>query len=197
MIPRIRRAMIAATALTLMLTACSTPSDSPVLSDPEPTNSPAPEVPVDVEPVTQPDPVSTPEPEAPAAEPTCETIIGPTTIQAMTEYAWTFKENEFQFGRDVVEGGIECVWGDYTVASDHVQIFAWAPLDADASAAAQKKLVSEGWLRAADGDDGHTYITENPPFNPDLNGFGMTYEFGDGWVSMADTKQSLILIEWP
>ena len=56
---------------------------------------------------------------------------------------------------------------------------------------------SQGWLRES-GADG-VYVTESPETTiaADENGYGMTYLFGDGWVMLADTKQGLVLIEWP
>ena len=50
----------------------------------------------------------------------------------------------------------------------------------------------------ADVDD-HTFITEPPQFSiaVDEDGFGMTYEFGDGWVTVSDTRQGLLLITPP
>ena len=43
------------------------------------------------------------------------------------------------------------------------------------------------------------YVTESPEtaIATDEEGYGMTYLFGDGWVKLADTKQGLLLIEWP
>ena len=43
------------------------------------------------------------------------------------------------------------------------------------------------------------YITEakETTIAVDSEGYGMTYLFGDGWVKLADTKQGLLLIEWP
>lgn len=185
---RLRFATLAGVALALVLTGCSTTPES---SDPTP-------APVKTAPEREPAAIETPEPaEDDTAELTCETIISTSTVTALTELGWTYKQHEFRFGADVVEGGIECVWGDYTIASDHVQVFGWAPLDQDTSAAAQQQLIASGWLRAD--ADGHTYITEDPAFamSTDEEGFGMTYEFGDGWVALADAKQSLILIDWP
>lgn len=183
-------AVLAALTLGLALAACSadpapepTPSSEPTTSETKPTPSPEP---VETEPV-----------EEPAADPTCETIIGPNTIKIFEEHGWTYEEDEFRIGADIVEGGLHCVWGDYTVASDHVQVFGWAPIDASDSASAQQSLIADGWIRAD--ADGRTYITEDPQFSIALDeaGFGMTYEFGDGWVTLADTKQSLVLIKKP
>ena len=52
----------------------------------------------------------------------------------------------------------------------------------------------DGWKSIGD-----EYITENPAnvLNPDSDGYGMTYQFGDGWITLADTKQGLLLIERP
>ncbi|MGO2519231.1 MAG: hypothetical protein ACTH8F_03850 [Microbacterium sp.] len=186
-----RFAALTVTAVALMLAGCSSAPDSSA----DQTPPPAPETPA---PESDPAAVETPEPaDNESADPTCETIISPSTVTTFTDLGWTFKEQEFRFGATVIKGGIECVWGDYTVASDHVQIFGWAPLDADASTAAQQELINSGWLRAD--ADGHTYITEDPAYamSTDEEGFGMTYEFGDGWVTLADAKQSLILIDWP
>jgi len=187
---RFRFAALATLTFALVMTGCSAAPDSSA--------SPAP----------SPGPVETEEAPAPAVEtpapadnittePTCESIVAASTVAALTELGWTYSENDFRLDADIVEGGIECVWGDYTVASDHVQVFGWAPLDDEASIAAQQELITSGWLRAD--ADGHTYITEDPSYamSTDDEGFGMTYEFGDGWVKLADAKQSLILIEWP
>lgn len=186
---RFRLATLAALTFAFVLTGCSAAPDS----------STAPPSPEAVETPAKPAPAAeTPEPDDnTTSEPTCETILGDSTVTALTDLGWTYEEHDFRLGADIVEGGIECVWGDYSVASDHVQIFGWAPLDEAASVAAQQQLIDSGWLRAD--ADGRTYITEDPSYamSTDEEGFGMTYEFGDGWVSLADAKQSLVLIEWP
>ena len=53
------------------------------------------------------------------------------------------------------------------------------------------------WLRE-DGNHG-TYITEDPAYAIGIDdaGYGMTYHFGDGWVSVSETKQNLQLINAP
>ncbi|MCK3768348.1 hypothetical protein MZK47_01505 [Microbacterium aerolatum] len=189
--PRTPALAFASIALLAALTACAPQPEIAPTTTPSPTSG--------TEPASTPSPEPTPSDaaEEPAADPTCETLIAPSTIEIFEEHGWTYREDEFRVGADVIEGGLQCVWGDYTVASDHVQVFGWAPLPADESAAAQQKLLSEGWARA-DKDD-HTYITEDPQFAiaVDEAGYGMTYEFGDGWVTLADTMQSLVLIERP
>ncbi|WP_300268876.1 hypothetical protein [Microbacterium sp.] len=185
---RIPVTAFAALTTALLLTGCAAGEEPATPPDPTPVETEAAAEPVE----------ETPAPaDEETADPTCETIISASTVEALTDLGWTYEQKEFRFGEEIIDGGLECVWGDYTVASDHVQVFGWAPLDADASADAQQKLIGSGWLRAD--ADGHTYITEDPAYAmaTDEEGFGMTYEFGDGWVKLADAKQSLILIEWP
>lgn len=196
MIRRIPLAALAAATIALTLSACATtaePESTPTPT-PTPTSTPAETAAATPEPTAEHEPE--PEPEPTDAAPTCETIIASSTVTALTEHGWTHQDKEFRVGSDVIEGGIQCVWGDFTVASDHVQIFGWAPIDQAASNAAQQKLFAEGWQRAD--SDGHTYITENPDFAiaVDEDGFGMTYEFGAGWVKLADTRQGLVLVQF-
>ena len=63
--------------------------------------------------------------------------------------------------------------------------------------AAQDELIAAGWLRE-DGNHG-IYITEDPAYAIGIDdaGYGMTYHFGDGWVSVSETKQNLQLINAP
>ena len=86
------------------------------------------------------------------------------------------------------------VLGDYSVASDHVQVFGWAPASDTEAQTARSELLASGWKSIGD-----EYITENPSnvLNPDSDGYGMTYQFGDGWITLADTKQGLLLVERP
>lgn len=147
---------------------------------------------------TQPAPEETGEetPE-PQADPACDTIIPADVVASFEDANWTFREEVFRVGATEVPGGITCTWGDMSVASDHVQMFGWAPLDADRSAQLQSTLLQEGWL-SEEGSTG-TYVTEDPDtaVAPDDEGYGWTYLFGDGWVTFADTKQGLVLVEWP
>lgn len=187
---RIPLAITTAVTVALALSACSGAAAPVPTTTTTPTEAPSPSPSP-----TETSPAPTPEPTADAA-PTCETIISPETIAMLGEQGWTYREDQFRLGSDPLDGGVQCVWGDYEVASDHVQLFGWSPLDQDASAAAQQKLLAEGWQRAD--ADGHTYVTENPEFSiaVDEDGFGMTYEFGDGWVTVADTRKGLALIDF-
>ncbi|MBU4465413.1 MAG: hypothetical protein KKH75_06165 [Actinobacteria bacterium] len=132
-----------------------------------------------------------------AAAPTCDTIIPRTTLDEFAKVNWTAKKVAFQLGTTELSTGIECRWADYSVPSDNLQIFGWAPLTKAEAQTAKAALLTNGWVQL-DGADG-AYITENPETTvaKDADGYGMTYYFGDGWVKMADTKQGLLLIEWP
>lgn len=168
--------------LSAVLTACAEPRETSETPTPDPVAS----VPADVpaEPT-----------QGPAADPTCESIVPESVVASFTEAGWTYREHPFRIGEAEFPSGIHCVWGDYSVPSDHIQVFGWAPMDATQSTAAQQALLADGWLRTD--DDTAVYITENPEhaMSVDEAGYGMTYLFGPGWVKLADTKQSLILIE--
>lgn len=169
------------------LTACGGGAPSPTST---PTTTPTA--------TTAPEPSNTPTTEPPAqADPTCDTIIPPDVVSDLNDAGWSFQEDVFRVGATEIPDGITCTWGDAKVASDNVQMYGWAPLAADEATRQENALVQEGWEREQ-GDDG-VYITENPDtaVNTDDDGYGWTYLFGDGWVKFADTKQGLLLVEWP
>lgn len=183
--PRIPAAL---TGLLLIaaLTACS---GAPA-ADPTPTpdaTTPAAEPPV--EPVATQEPVDT-------EAPTCETIITAGTVDALTEIGWTPERKDFVIGDVALPDGMLCFWADYSVATDHGQLYGWAAISADEATKAQTSLLASGWIRenAPEG----SYFTEDPRFSlsVDEQGYGMTYLFGDGWVKLSDTKQGLILVDW-
>ncbi|MBD7956676.1 hypothetical protein H9651_03400 [Microbacterium sp. Sa4CUA7] len=191
--PRLRRPA-AATALlftaALVFTACATP-------EPEvPSGTPAPTVgSADTS-----SPTATPEPEKtsePVAAPDCSALISPATVEGFESLGWTSREEPFAIGAAAVPDGIQCQWADFAVPGGPMQIFGWAPIDAKDAQDAQEELLSAGWVRE-NGDAG-VYISESPQMAlaTDAEGYGMTYLFGDGWVTLADTKQSLLLIENP
>lgn len=184
MSPRIPTAIAIASLSVLALASCASP---------EPETSAVPEPPSAIEPTTEPiEEAPDAESTAPPADPTCETIISEGTVSALTDLGWTAQLQDFQIGEQLLEGGLYCAWADWAEPSDHGQFFAWAALTDDESATAQAGLMEQGWAREGD------YFTESEPsFETDEDGYGMTYLFGDGWVKFADTKQSLVLIEWP
>ena len=189
MVPRTAVATAAALLMAVTLAACAGPptdagTPTPKAPDPAPTSA--------VEPVATPAPVETATP-----EPTCDTMISPGTVEALTDAGWTAESKEFVIGGVPLPDGLLCFWADYTVASDHGQLYGWSEMSAADAAEAQVTLLAEGWQRE-DGPEG-IYVTENPQYamGVDEEGYGMTYLFGDGWVKFADTKQGLILIEWP
>lgn len=128
---------------------------------------------------------------------TCESMISEGTVAALTDAGWTAEPREFVVGGVELPQGLLCFWADFTVPSDHGQMYGWSPLSAADAERAQSGLVDEGW-RSEDGPDG-VYVTEDPQYamSTDEDGYGMTYLFGDGWVKVADTRQGLLLVEEP
>lgn len=184
--PRITAAAAGTLLLLAALSACSGTPEASATSTPKATPT--------VSATT--DPVQTEETEEPVVEPACDTIVSPGTVQALTDAGWSFEAKPFVVGDVMLEEGLLCFWADYTIASDHGQLYGWSEITPEDAAQAQTSLLGEGWTRE-DGSDG-IYITENPQFamGTDEDGYGMTYLFGDGWVKFADTRQGLILIDW-
>lgn len=188
MTPRLTSAAVAALLLTVSLVACSGAQEEAATPAPKaPKPSPAASV----------QPVETQLPETPSAEPACDTIVSAGTVKALTDAGWSPREKEFVIGDVTLAEGLLCFWADYSIASDHGQLYGWSAISSEDAAKARSGLLSSGW-RHEDGPDG-AYITEDPQYSmgTDEDGYGMTYLFGDGWVKFADTRQSLILIEWP
>ncbi|WP_051191576.1 hypothetical protein [Microbacterium luticocti] len=143
---------------------------------------------------------ASPRPDAsptPVGDPTCERIIPQTTVDAFTQAGWTSRQDPFYVGNIELAGGIQCTWGDATVASDQVQVFGWAPIDAETAGQVEKELLDSGWKEFS--EDGAVYLTATGTMimNPDDDGYGMTYRITDGQIIFADTKQGLLLIQWP
>lgn len=174
-------------AAAAVLTACAgSPEPAPTKSSAPPTATTAPE------------PEATTEPTAePAAKPTCDELISPTLVADFEAVGWTFQEEVLRIGSTEIPEGVLCRWGDFTTASDHLQMFGWAPIAEADAASARDELVSSGWIEEE--GDGGVYVTESPDtaLQTDDEGYGITYLFGDGWVKFADTKQNILLVEWP
>ncbi len=188
MIRRRTAALLAAAAAGLLLTAC-TPSEPDAAPTATTTEAPASPSPTAVQ-------TATPTPDA-AAVPTCDTLIIPEVVDTFTAEGWTVEADTFRIGATEIPDGLWCVWGDYEVASDHVQIYGWAPVEEATARDAKTSLLESGWRTVSEGD--REFVTENPDtaLALDDDGYGMTYEFGDGWVTVSDTKQGLLLIERP
>jgi len=176
--------LVVATAVGLAAcTPPAAPQGQPSIAPTDVPSSPAPEL--------------SPTPEATSGPPTCNAIIPASTVADFTSLGWTVQIEPFRIASMEISGGVQCKWGDQKVTTDRVQLFGWAPISAADAAEAQRELVASGWKseQAADG----VYVTENPDWAiaKDANGYGMTYLFGDGWVKLADTRQSLVLVDWP
>ncbi|MGN7967876.1 hypothetical protein [Microbacterium sp. 22296] len=186
--PRERAPLVAVGGILIasLLTACSGPTPETVPSVAESAAGPT---------IAAPETTATPASETP--DPTCENIIPQATADDFTSIGWVTQQEPFRIGAIALEEGIQCKWGDQKIASDRVQIFGWAPIDEATAATAQKELVASGWKVEVD-DDG-TYVTENPEWlgGRGVDGYGLTYLFGDGFVKLADTRQSLILVDAP
>jgi hypothetical protein len=172
-------------ATLLATTACAGAGSTPdAVKTPEPV-------------ATSPDPEPSPtESRAPAGDPTCETIIPASTVEDFDSVGWTARAEPFRIGEIELDGGVQCIWGDFTTATDHVQIYGWAPISADQAVDAQDALEAQGW-KAEETAEG-TFVTESADTTvaTDDQGYGLTYLFGDGWVKYADTKQGLLLVTW-
>lgn len=167
------------TAALLALTACTTSEDG---DDPSPSGD---------------DPTAgsgaTPE----ELELACDTIIRPELVEQLYELGWDVLEETFMIGPMEIEDGIQCKWGDFETANESLQLYGWAPIELADAEAAQSELTDQGWEREE--EDGSVYITESPEFVmfPDDEGYGVTYRFGDGWVTLSDTKAGLAAVQWP
>ena len=184
--PRTTSAAAGVLLLLAALTACSAPATPGASAAP----SSSPRAESSAEPATTPT-------ASPADAPiSCEAMISAGTVQALTDAGWSAQPTPFVIGEVELTTGLLCFWADYTVGSDHGQLYGWSEISAEDAAEAQSSLLSSGWTRE-DGTEG-TYFTEDPRFamGTDDDGYGMTYLFHDGWVKLADTKQSLLLIGW-
>ena len=179
-------ALVALVTSAAALTACSVPAEPGTAASIAPSDLPS-----------SPTPTITPVEEAPVGDPTCETIIPDSTAADFASLGWSVQVEPFRIGSMEITDGIQCKWGDQSIATDRVQVFGWAPIDETEASSAQRELVASGWS-SEEKDDG-VYVTENPDWAifTDDDGYGITYLFGDGWVKLADTRQSLILVEWP
>lgn len=186
-----RRTLAAASAAlltALVLTACTPTAAAPTTPSPVPTGDSA----------ETPAATPTDTPDAEAADPTCETIILSSTAADFRSIGWKAQSEPFRVGATEVPDGILCKWCDGSATAAGVQMFGWAPIDATAADKAERDLVAAGWKRE-DAANGDVYVTENPEWlaGRGVDGYGITYLFGEGFVKVADTKQSLVLIDWP
>lgn len=170
------------------LTACAAPQPKPAATAPAPTITPQEGTGSNV-----PEPDETAEPSVA----TCENLLPATLVEQFEEMGWTYQQSQL-FGVDApLPDSIQCTWGDYeSHSSEAVQIYAWSPIDDATATGMQEALVAQGWTLERDGET--VYITAGDRSSAvDENGYGMTYMFVDGSVSYADTKQGLLLLQWP
>jgi hypothetical protein len=144
----------------------------------------------DPEPTTAPTQSAT----APAADMTCDSIMRASFVDQLKDLGWVAQAAQFRIGEHVLDGGIQCVWGDES-GLDSGQMYGWAPIDAETSLEMQTYLEDNGWVHSDDGE--YVYLSEDPTLsyaeNPDEV---ITYQFAPGWVALADTKSGLALVTW-
>jgi hypothetical protein len=193
--PRPRRllavALLAATVAVVAACAPTTSTPPPATPGAQPTAPAEPEEP------TSPGPEET----VGAVDPedvTCEMLLEPELVDDLTSRGWTPREDPFYIGDVELTDGTACTWGDFTAETgDNLLLFAWSPITTEERTTALAALQAEGWT-TEEGADG-LYVTEDPAeaIAVDDDGYGMTYLFGDGWVTLSDTKQGLVLIQRP
>ncbi|MFE1644813.1 hypothetical protein ACFM35_04445 [Microbacterium sp. P01] len=182
-----RGATLLVAASVFAFTACSSSETPTTLS----TESPSPNA-------TSPEPTpSGSGANEPVGDPTCETLIPADTVTVFTESGLTPVPGPFILGGEELADGLQCKWGNAAQPSDHVQVFGWAPITEDLAEDAITDLVAQGWREVQEGDARYVTAGQGMIMEADDQGFGSTYQFGDGWVSFADTKQGLLLVTWP
>lgn len=189
MTPRSFASLAAVGIAALLLTGCGAGSADPAPTATVGTSSPS------TAPTSQPDPTSSPD--AGGVDATCDSIVVADVHEQLVAKGWSFKETPFAAGGVTLDDGLQCTWADFTKPSGNLLLFGWAPLTGDQATKIQSALEQEGWKRESEGD--YVYLTQDASQAPtvDENGYGMTYEFGDGWVTLSDTKQNLLLIQRP
>ncbi|GAA1648964.1 nitrate ABC transporter substrate-binding protein [Microbacterium flavum] len=162
---------------------------------PDPTATVGTGAPTTAPPVAGTDPTSSPDATAPGV--TCDALVIPDLHAELVEKGWSFKETPFAVAGVTLDDGIECTWADFAKPSGALLLFGWASLTGDQATTIQRSLEQQGWKRESDGEN--VFLTQDASQAPtvDENGYGMTYEFGDGWITLSDTKQNLLLIQRP
>lgn len=182
-------AIVLALAAAFLVTACAAaPPPAPQSTQPTAGTPTA----------TAPEPSATPTQDASGEEPTCETLIGAEIVADFESVGWTARAEELYIGEKTLDGGLQCVWADFSSpAGDHLQMFGWGTITDEEASESQTWLVSQGWVREESEEGVYITTPKGTAIVVDDDGYGMTYLFGDGWVKFADTKQGLLLIEWP
>ncbi|MFT4221174.1 MAG: hypothetical protein QM611_11770 [Microbacterium sp.] len=180
-----RRALplVIAAAALVALTGCS-----PAAPAPSTPSSTTPETP-------------TPTPAETVPEATCENTLTADTLDNLAEAGWTFRQDEAPvvLGGVTIEGGIGCLWGDFSTGNDNVAWFLWGPLDDASAQAAIDGLLAEGTWRREDQPEG-VYITDKAGSDSllyDDEGYSTTYLFADGQVKGSTTKAGISVVTAP
>ncbi len=179
-----------ALATALLLSGCTSAAPS---ADPTPTGNAVSPTPTEALPGPTPDTSPTT-----GGAVTCDSMIVSDTLAEFKSKGWTAKQTPFTFETQPpsapIDGGLICTWANYSVASGNLIEFGWAPISTADAETVAAQLEKEGWRREP--ADSGFYITQDPSrvITVDDKGYGMTYQFGDGWVAVSDTKQNLLLM---
>lgn len=185
---RLRALAAVSAAAVLLLCGCASPEPEPTTTMPSPTQT--------IIGGSEPQPSPTASKTEPA-ELDCNSLLAEASQTQLEEIGWSSKEEPFVIAGTEMTDGIQCMWADFSVGSGNLMLLAWSPIDDELATSLQAKLVAQGMIRE-EGADG-VYVTEDPNFAPtvDGDGFGFTYLFGDGWVTAAETRASLAIIQRP
>ena len=181
-----RRPLAVAVALAALALAGCAGSSAPVPTIAAPSTPPA---------GSDPSPSATPTVDA--VEITCESLVTPDTLDELTAQGWEVKEEPFVVDDITLAAGMQCTWGDFSTANGNLLLFGWAPVTDDEADAMQDALTADGWRTEEDPEGLVVTAPEGEGLTFDDEGYGQTYRFGDGWVTVADTKQNLLLIQRP
>lgn len=186
---RLNRLVLAVAATSILLTGCAATAPAPAETaptSPEQTIAPAPEM--------------TPTPDETVAVPEdldCASLLAQASLAQLEDAGWTSKQTPFLIADTELTGGIQCMWAESANASGNVLLFAWAPIDDDLAKSLEDKLVAAGLTREAGADGVYVSEVADATVEPGADGSGFTYLFGDGWVTAAETRESLALIVRP
>ena len=187
--------------IALCLTGCAAQPSAEPGATPTTTGSPS------DPPTPSPTPTLTPTPTADAVDPTCENTSTDAYHAMMERNEWVSWElpyngiggdgNFASFPQGEPPGALDCRWGnDPDLATDNVIDLAWAPIEADAAAAAQAQLEAAGFERI-EAPEGVYLAMKGADGWADEEGYAQTYLFTDDDVRWAMFKDEVAFIKAP
>ena len=172
-------AAFAATSALLLLTGCTTASETGSTPSPTPSRSIAPET------------SATPTPQL--AEPTCENIMS-------SAFTTDWIAEQVEAPHSVFAEGITCRWqADPTVATDNILAYSWAPAtEADWEALVTEHTTSDDSPWFVESGPRDQYLTHKTEYwVQDDNGYGATFLFTGDVLIYAMTKAETDYVTGP